>query len=199
MELAPLAQLTQALSSVLLGALLGLLYDVLRAGRRVLGVKNAAADLVFCLGTLGALFCLGMSLGQGQLRLFMTLSGAVGFGLYLGCVSPFTRPLLLRLARLLLLPLGATKKVVKKVVIFFKKGFQSFRKWFRIKHNMDALPARENPRDKDFSGEGCLYGTQNRYDGETASAGGGSLCPAEPDLAHRRAARRRKSPGRRRR
>lgn len=198
MEIYPLAQLTQALSSVLFGAALGLLYDVLRAFRRVLGVKSAAADLVFCLCTLCALFYLGMSLGEGQLRIFMTLFSGLGCALYLGCVTPFMLPPMVRLLRTLLLPLKKMFSLCKKVEIFFKKGFQSLWKWFRIKLNLNALPARETPRGTSLSGEECLHGTQNRYDGKAASSGGNSLCPAEPHIAHGRAGKRPLRPRRRR-
>ncbi|MGI6029473.1 MAG: spore cortex biosynthesis protein YabQ [Candidatus Heteroscillospira sp.] len=184
MEIYALTQLTQALSSVLFGAVLGVAYDLLRALRRSLGVKSAPADFIFCLCALCALFYLGMSLGDGQLRIFMALFCALGTGLYLGCVTPFVLPVLIGALALAALPLAPVKKAVKKFVFFFKKLFQYPRKWFRIKHNVGALPARENPRDTKFSGEECLYGTQNRYDGKTASAGGGGVRPAEPRDAH---------------
>ena len=199
MEIHPLSQLIQALSSVLFGAVLGLLYDILRALRRTLGVKNTPADLIFCLGTLSSLFYLGMSLGNGQLRIFMALFCAIGCALYLSCVTPFLLPLLIRLLELLCIPVRLLKKTVKKIAVFSKKHFTYPKKWFRIKHNIDALPARENPRNIFLSGEEYSHGTQNRYDGKTAATVSHSLCSAEFDLTHRRAAQRTKRPRRRRR
>lgn len=56
-------QLAQLAVSVLTGFALGVLYDVLRAMRRVFKI-NAALDALYCAVLLLALFTLGMDIGQ---------------------------------------------------------------------------------------------------------------------------------------
>ena len=88
MELSPGAQLVQAMSALFFGGALGAVYDVLRAVRRVLKRRAYAFDALFCLCVLSALFFLGMDAGEGELRIFMALSAALGCALYLSWVSP---------------------------------------------------------------------------------------------------------------
>lgn len=77
-------QLARACAAVLCGAALGLWYDLLRLPRLLLGSRwvSAAADLVFCLGAVLALFTLGLGPGGGQLRLYMCVCAALGFCLW---------------------------------------------------------------------------------------------------------------------
>ena len=63
-------QLAQLAVSVLTGFALGVLYDVLRAMRRVFKI-NAALDALYCAVLLLALFTLGMDIGQGGVHVFM--------------------------------------------------------------------------------------------------------------------------------
>ena len=58
-------QLAQLALSVLTGFALGVLYDILRAMRRVFKI-DAVLDVLFCAVLLLALFTLGMDIGQGE-------------------------------------------------------------------------------------------------------------------------------------
>ena len=83
METPIAAQLVQSAVSVLLGAALGLYYDILRLPRLLTGAfLSAVADLLFWLGAFFCLFCLGLGAGGGQLRLFMFLASGLGFALW---------------------------------------------------------------------------------------------------------------------
>ena len=73
MKLSLLGQLAQLMLGLGLGAALGLAFDVLRVPRRHVRstVLRTLLDGVFCLLTLGAVFLLGMTAGDGQVRLFL--------------------------------------------------------------------------------------------------------------------------------
>ena len=75
-------QLAQLALSVLTGFALGVLYDILRAMRRVLRI-NAALDALFCAALLLALFTLGMDIGQGGVHVFMFCAAAAGCAAYM--------------------------------------------------------------------------------------------------------------------
>ena len=80
MKLPLLRQLAQLMLGLGLGAALGLAFDVLRVPRRHArsAVFRALLDGAFCLLALGAVFLLGMTAGDGQVRLF--LFAAIGGG-----------------------------------------------------------------------------------------------------------------------
>ena len=84
METAVSVQAAQALTALLLGAAIGLLYDVLRAARRRFrsAAASAAADAVFWLAAAFSAFMYGLEYCGGQTRLFMLLAMAGGAALY---------------------------------------------------------------------------------------------------------------------
>ena len=187
MELSPGAQLVQAMSALFFGGALGAVYDVLRAVRRVLKRRAYAFDALFCLCVLSALFFLGMDAGEGELRIFMALSAALGCALYLSWVSPLVLPLMERALSAALVPARFAAKTLRRGAFFCKKLFQSRAKWFKIKHKSAMGPERENPRRPDETGGDALYGTQNSYGGEAAASRGDRLRRDEPRGAGRRA------------
>ena len=71
MSLHPLAQLGQVALALGLGAVLGLLFDVLRVPRRHArrAFLRAVLDAVFCLAVGLTVFAFGMAAGSGQVRL----------------------------------------------------------------------------------------------------------------------------------
>lgn len=73
MKLPLLGQLAQLMLGLGLGAALGLAFDVLRVPRRHARsvVFRALLDGAFCLLALGSVFLLGMTAGDGQVRLFL--------------------------------------------------------------------------------------------------------------------------------
>lgn len=90
-------QLAQLALSVLTGFALGVLYDILRAMRRVLRI-NAALDALFCAALLFALFTLGMDIGQGGVHVFMFCAAAAGCAAYMSLLSAALLPLFEKIA-----------------------------------------------------------------------------------------------------
>jgi len=78
----PIAQqLFEVAAALLWGGALGLLYDVFRLFRRLLGL-TAFFDLLFWVGGTLGLFTLGLGPGGGKLTLPMLCCAAIGAGLY---------------------------------------------------------------------------------------------------------------------
>ena len=63
-------QLTSFLASGLLGAMLGLLYDLLRALRPAGSRGLSLLDGLYCLAAFAAVFYFTMTVGDGELRLY---------------------------------------------------------------------------------------------------------------------------------
>ena len=70
MELPVLFQAEQFAQAVLLGGLLGLVYDLLRAPRKLLPKLAGVLDALFLLALLLSLLFFALYAGQGQFRLF---------------------------------------------------------------------------------------------------------------------------------
>ena len=86
MELPVLFQAEQFAQAVLLGGLLGLVYDLLRAPRRFLPKLGTMLDALFLLLLFLSLLGFALYAGQGQFRLFFfpgILLGAAGYFLTL--------------------------------------------------------------------------------------------------------------------
>ena len=88
---------------VLLGALLGLVYDVMRAARRATGCRWLAflLDLAFWVGTTWTLFLFALVRGDGRIQVFYLVALALGGGGYLLTLSRLTMPVFLGMFRLL--------------------------------------------------------------------------------------------------
>ena len=79
MELQISGQAAVFCRSVLLGASLGLVYDLLRCLRRLLPRRCAAlADALYCFIVLAAVFYFAMAFGRGLLRIYMVLGMGAG-------------------------------------------------------------------------------------------------------------------------
>ena len=87
---------------VLLGALLGLVYDAMRTLRRSIGWKILAfvLDVLFWLGVTAALFALTLLRDNGEVRIYHMLAFLLGGGLYFVTLSRLVLPALLWLAGL---------------------------------------------------------------------------------------------------
>lgn len=138
MKLPLLGQLAQLMLGLGLGAALGLAFDVLRVPRRHVRstVLRTLLDGVFCLLALGAVFLLGMTAGDGQVRLFLFAAIAGGWTCYFLWLSGHIFPQLERSGRLCARKMrqitAPGRKFIKKVLFFAKKHFQSRRRCFRI-------------------------------------------------------------------
>ena len=118
-------QLAQVAASVMLGFLLGGLYDVLRVIRRRTG-SNAVPDVLFWMASLASVFSLGMDIGGGSMHIFMLCSVMLGFALYMLLLSPAVLKLLDAIAgffafifRPIRKVLGIFSKTVKKLFAKF--------------------------------------------------------------------------------
>ena len=155
MEISIPQQLLQAAASLSLGFAAGFLYDFFRVIRLRLKLKIVTLfiDLVFWLICGGALFLLGMSLGEGEVRIFMILLGLLGGGIYFASVSRLTQKLCEKLADFLhfiavclLKPFVFMGLAAKKFFNFAKKAFKYYDKWYKIKYSrVDSRSLRKNP------------------------------------------------------
>ncbi len=126
---------------VLLGALLGLVYDVMRAARRATGCRWLAflLDLAFWIGTTWTLFLFALVRGDGRIQVFYLVALALGGGGYLLTLSRLTMPVFLgmfrllgRLWRLFTTPIRAAGRGAKKFSEKRKKHFQNWLAWYKI-------------------------------------------------------------------
>lgn len=118
MEISLALQTVVFLKAVLLGAALGLSYDVLRALRRTLraGVgATALCDSLFWLLAVCALFVFVLTAAQGEGRGYILLGGAFGGSLYFLTCSP---PVLAVLSAVV----GCVKQFVETILDLAKKA-----------------------------------------------------------------------------
>ena len=121
-------QLLRLLQALLLGALLGLSYDLLRPPRRRAGLPGQVLlDLLYSALSACALFCFAMRAPDGLLGLWELAAAAVGFGLYMALLSPLLLPALQHALDAWLALLKAAKKWLKKMVLFAKKCFPNLK------------------------------------------------------------------------
>ena len=154
------AQLGILWRAVLLGALLSLLYDALRAlrlRRRAHRDLTAVLDLLYSLALLILLLSFTLRIGNGELRLYALLAIALGAAASFVTLSPLLRPLwdfwadcLLSLLRLLQLPFALTKKYYGKLYKVAKKLFLfSYRSLIIRNYRRSALRARRRAERKE--------------------------------------------------
>ena len=96
MALPAAVQLRQAGWFFLLGAGLGLVYDVLGGARDRAGLPAWAGDGLFTLAVAAALFVGGMASLEGRPRLYMALTALLGGAVWSLAASPAVRPLAAR-------------------------------------------------------------------------------------------------------
>ena len=116
-------QLAQFFLSILLGTVLGLLYDLLRAvrlrGGRGLG---HVLDAAYCLAAAGSVVLFVLS-GDGELRLFELAGSLGGAVLYFCLPGPALRPLWDFWLDVLLAPVGLVEHLLGKILEICKKAF----------------------------------------------------------------------------
>ena len=136
MELPVLFQAEQFAQALLLGGLLGLVYDLLRAPRKFLPKLAGILDALFLLALLLSLLFFALYAGQGQFRLFFfpgILLGAAGYFLALSPVVLRALTGLLRgLGKILHGILQPVRFCAKKFSDFFKNLFARSKKWGTI-------------------------------------------------------------------
>ena len=126
MEIELMDQLRALLLSVALGALTGLLYDLLRPPRRRTGrTAGTLLDILFCLlAGIGA-FLYGMSAGNGRLGLWELTGILAGFLLYMHTLSPLLLPRFTVALDICGRLMGNCKKGIKKTGLSTKNASQT--------------------------------------------------------------------------
>ena len=139
-------QLLLFLRSVLLGGVLGLVYDLLRPLRRLGGrLWGGLLDALYGLTAVSALFFFVMA-GDGELRVFILL-GALGGAVLIFCLlSRPMRPLWEFWAAIFLKPVGWAKKFGVECEKNRKKLFSFGKKWFTILFTPKTGAERKPPR-----------------------------------------------------
>ena len=141
-------QLAVFLRAILLGAALGLVYDLLSALRRLGGkLWGGVLDALFCLASACSVFLFVMA-GDGELRIFIALGiggGAVLFRCLLGGVL---RPVWRFWVDLALFPARLVKKFLQKCGRRGKKVFSFWRNWVTMKFTI-LLRRRKLPGEQE--------------------------------------------------
>ena len=148
-------QLLLFLRSVLLGGVLGLLYDLLRPFRRRSDlVWGGILDVLYGVTAVSGLFFFVMA-GDGELRIFILMGVAGGAVLFFCLLSELMAPLWEFWAALLLTPVGWIKSFLVSLRKNFKKLFSFCKKWFTIistrRRGHRALPVRKG--EDEMAGE----------------------------------------------
>ena len=148
-------QLLLFLRSVLLGGVLGLLYDLLRPFRRRSDlVWGGILDVLYGVTAVSGLFFFVMA-GDGELRIFILMGVAGGAVLFFCLLSELMAPLWEFWAALLLTPVGWIKNFLVSLRKNFKKLFSFCKKWFTIistrRRGHRALPVRKG--EDEMAGE----------------------------------------------
>jgi len=178
MELDMSFQLYQASSALLLGLSIGLFYDFLKAIRRRAGGAKLTffTDILFWLSVATALFVQTMTVGRGELRIFMQVANAGGALLYFLVLSPAVLLVwggfldeLLKILRIIGAPARAIWAEVKKVLKILKKDFQKMEKQCTIKRR--RLRSEEKSALQDEAGGELLERQRGKYFYQTGGAG----------------------------
>ena len=127
-------QLLELVKAFLLGAGLGLGYDLLRPPRRRLGrVIGTLLDVFFSVLAAAACFVGAMGAGTGRLGVWELSASLLGFLLYLYALSPMILPLFSAGYDFLRGIMAWCKKISVYCQFFAKKIFQNVRKCFIVK------------------------------------------------------------------
>lgn len=122
------------LLALTLGALAGIIYDLLRPLRRRAGHgPGAALDALFCLITGAALFTYAMGAGNGRLGLWELAAALLGFLAYMHTLSDPILKFFTAILDGLCKAAVFCKKIIKKTALSAKSIFQKVRECFIIK------------------------------------------------------------------
>lgn len=127
-------QALELLAFLLGGALLGLVYDMLRPIRRAAGRGGGALDVLFCAAGGALFFLLAMRTGSGRMGTWSLAAAAVGFCMYMQTLSAVLMPAFTAVDTAAAGAARGCKKVIKKFCKYAKSIFQKSRECFIIKH-----------------------------------------------------------------
>ncbi|NCB73378.1 MAG: hypothetical protein EOM51_01330 [Clostridia bacterium] len=160
------SQLVTALCALAGGLVFGLSYDALKAVR--LSAKNnfctALCDILACIIGVFLLFYLAMAPGRGEIRIYICVCALIGTIIYFALISRvflgiFLRAmsLIAKTAVLLFKPFVFLSKMFVLALNFFKKFFQKFRLWYKMKVDIRRKRAKESSESpqlgRDFTDE----------------------------------------------
>ena len=121
-------------AALLLGAALGLVYDILRPVRRAApGALAAAFDALFCLIAGWAAFCFAMAAGDGRLGTWELCAAALGFAAYMHVLSTHTLRATEKMWRAAREGWARGEKFIKKTAVSAKLVFQKTVECFIIR------------------------------------------------------------------
>ncbi|UOO37615.1 spore cortex biosynthesis protein YabQ [Oscillospiraceae bacterium CM] len=152
MEIPVTEQVIQAASSLLLGAAAGFLYDFFRVVRRRApsGTVTMIADFLFWLVCGAGLFLLGLSLGGGRQRIFMSVVAVTGATLYFITLSRISLAICNKLADIIIFILFCLSRPVvwlylamKKICLFIKNIFHYLQKWYKLEIDNVFRPSHQ--------------------------------------------------------
>ena len=163
-------QLTQAGAAFVLGLASGLLYDIVRILRR--RVKSfffaAVCDGAFWRCCFSVLYLLGLSIGDGQQRGFLSVFAVLGGAAYLSIISRFLLPIMegicrfiVKILAFILSPLKFFARGAKKISKKFKNLFHLWKIRCRIWY--DSLNSRYLKRKHSDTEDADLEAETIRY------------------------------------
>ena len=127
-------QALELLAFLLGGAMLGLVYDMLRPIRRAAGRGGGALDVLFCAAGGALFFLLAMRTGSGRMGTWSLAAAAVGFCMYMQTLSAVLLPAFTAVDTAAAGAARGCKKVIKKFCKYAKSIFQKSRECFIIKY-----------------------------------------------------------------
>ena len=123
MEISVGHQVIEAAASIIFGVAAALLYDVFRTFRYELKLKNLThfLDALYWIICSFSLLVLGLTVGNGQQRVIMTVIAFLGGTVYFLTVSKYCLKLFKKIAELvrelikiMSIPVNKTEKIIKK-------------------------------------------------------------------------------------
>lgn len=207
MEISVYTQLVQTGIALALGAMAGLLYDLLRAFRRriKLSIIVAIADIVFWVIVGLALIVVGMVVGQGQVRIYMIICSIAGAVLYFSTVSKLTLRIcdlfwdvIIKIFKFFARPFIYIGKKLKKATLKFKKYFKNLKKWGTIGNGMLLRLFRRPNKENNATGDELGESKKGRKVYEVGSTGTYSLRAGEYNKSSGSNSRGKRTPDRNR-
>ncbi|MDE6107224.1 MAG: spore cortex biosynthesis protein YabQ, partial [Oscillospiraceae bacterium] len=151
MEVSLAAQAVAFGGALVLGLILGVVYDLFRLLRLRIPVRVVGGflDLLYWPLTVCVLFLYTVTVGDGEVRAYLMLGIALGSLCYFRLFSGFARflgdklaDLLAYLGRLSMIPVRAVKNFLKKFGKNAKNLFHYRRKWYKIKKTIGGMGLR---------------------------------------------------------
>jgi len=128
MDLSLGGQLRALLLAMALGALLGVVYDLLRPLRRRTGpVAGALLDLLYCALAGCGCFVYAMGAGNGRLGLWELCAALLAFLLYMHSLSPFLLRMFTQALDLGIAGAEKCEKTLGEIAVSAKKRFPNMR------------------------------------------------------------------------